>query len=98
MYIVDGIAYAPTGGDDQRITAVKALDDQIMILTFSSGERRLFDASSLLELPAFEPLRDERVFKTAKVDRGVVVWLDGDIDLAPETMYAESYPYNEAMI
>ena len=24
---------------------------------------------------------------------GVMTWMNGDIDIAPETMYAESYPY-----
>ena len=35
------------------------------------------------------------VFASAAVDHGVVVWLDGEIDIAPETMYANSYVYNE---
>lgn len=67
----------------------------MMILTFTSGERRLYDATQLLQYPAFQPLRDEAVFKSAAVEYGMVVWNDGEIDLAPETMYVNSYAYNE---
>lgn len=95
MYIENGIAYAGTPTDEIRLRSVKPLDDMMMILTFTSGERRLYDATQLLEYPAFQPLRDESVFKSATVEHGIVVWNDGDIDIAPETMYANSYAYNE---
>ena len=95
MYIENGIAYAGTLTDEIRVRSVKPLDDMMMILTFTSGERRLYDATQLLEYPAFQPLRDESVFKSATVEHGIVVWNDGDIDIAPETMYANSYAYNE---
>lgn len=95
MYIENGIAYAGTPTDEIRVRSVKPLDDMMMILTFTSGERRLYDATQLLEYPAFQPLRDEDVFKSATVEHGIVVWNDGDIDIAPETMYANSYAYNE---
>lgn len=93
MYIVNGIAYAGGQTKDIRVKAVKPLDDLIMIVTFSTGEQRLFDATCMMEYPAFRILEDDEVFKTAKVEYGVVVWNDGDIDLAPETMYEKSYAY-----
>lgn len=95
MYVMNGVAYAGTATQDMRVSAVKALDDMMMLVTFVSGERRLYDATQLLEYPAFQPLRDEAVFKAASVDHGVVTWKDGDIDIAPETMYANSFPYDE---
>ncbi len=95
MYIENGIAYAGTPTKEIRIRAVKALDDMMMILTFTSGERRLYDATQLLAYPAFQPLRDEVVFKSASVEYGTVVWNDGEIDIAPETMYANSFAYDE---
>ena len=95
MYIENGIAYVGTPTDEIRVRSVKPLDDMMMILTFTSGERRLYDATQLLEYPAFQPLRDESVFKSAVVEHGIVVWNDDDIDIAPETMYANSYAYNE---
>ena len=95
MYVMNGIAYAGTAVQDMRVSAVKPLGDMMLLVTFASGERRLYDATPLLEMPAFQPLKDEAVFMAANVDHGVVTWMDGDIDIAPETMYAASYPYDE---
>ena len=92
MFIKDGIAYAAAPMKEIRVLSVKPLDDKMMILTFESGEKRLYDASPLLGCPAFQPLRDDSVFKAAKVERGVVVWLDGEIDIAPEHLYENSVP------
>lgn len=93
MYIINGIAYAGEKQKDILVKDIRVLDDLIMIVTFSTGEQRLFDATCMLEYPAFKVLADEMVFKTAKVEYGVVVWQDGEIDLAPETMYEKSYMY-----
>ena len=93
MYIVNGIAYAGEKQKEISVKEIRVLDDLIMIVTFSTGEQRLFDATCMFEYPAFKALEDEKIFKTAKVEYGVVVWLDGDIDLAPETMYEKSYVY-----
>lgn len=95
MFIVNGIAYANERTENIEVTSVKPLDDMMMIVMFSNGEKRLFDASVLLKYPAFAPLRDEAVFRNAGVENGVVVWKDGDIDIAPESMYEQSYPYEE---
>jgi Protein of unknown function (DUF2442) len=37
---------------------------------------------------ALEPLRDENFFKQVFIDDGAVAW-PGEIDLAPDAMYAE---------
>ena len=66
--------------------------DKILILTFSNGEIRLFDAS-ILEGEVFRPLDNEAVFMNPSVDHGVVCWMDGEIDCAPEYMYEHSYEY-----
>lgn len=93
MYIVNGIAYASEKQKDITVTDIQVLDDLVMIVKFSTGEQRLFDATTMFEYPAFRVLENETVFKTAKVEYGVVVWQDGEIDLAPETMYEKSYVY-----
>jgi len=98
MYIINGIAYAGEFKDNLTVTDIRILDDLIMIVTFSTGEHRLFDATCLLQYPAFSILQDEKIFRTAKVEYGVVVWNDGDIDLAPETMYEKSYAYEPIMM
>lgn len=98
MYIVNGIAHAGTKMENILVQAVKPLDDMMMIITFISGEKRLYDATQLLAFPAFQPLVNEEVFKNAKVEYGVVTWADGEIDIAPETMYENSYAYEELMV
>jgi len=95
MYVMNGIAYAGTSVKDMRVSTMKPLDDMMMLVTFASGERRLYDATQLLAYPAFQPLKDPAVFKAASIEHGVVTWMDGDIDIAPETMYATSFPYGE---
>ncbi len=37
---------------------------------------------------ALEPLRDERFFEQVFIDHGAVAW-PGEIDLAPDAMYAD---------
>ena len=93
MYIIDGIAYASNAAHNIEIQAVTPLEDMMMLLTFTSGEKRLYDAAKLLKYPAFKPLADEALFVSAKVEYGVVTWCDGEIDIAPETMYRDSYAY-----
>jgi len=97
MYIIDGIAYAGGLADGIEVEKIDALDDMMLLLTFSTGEKRLYDATVLLEYPAFKPLENEKAFKSAKVEYGAVTWLDGDIDIAPETLYKNSFAYQEAM-
>ncbi len=97
MYIVDGICYAGTNHEQIEVSEVDVLEDMMMLVTFSSGETRLFDASCL-KGDAFEPLKNEAVFLGAKVDDGVVCWADGEIDCAPEYMYQYSYAYERIVL
>lgn len=64
----------------------------MILITFSTGEQRLFD-TTLLTGTAFKPLKDEKVLSDFTIFHGVMTWRNGDIDIAPETMYADSYPY-----
>ena len=98
MYILNGIAYAGSSSAEKTVISVKPLNDGMLLVTFSPGEKRLYDITPLLSFPAFQPLRDEAVFHSVQVDHGVVTWLDGEIDIAPETMYAESFAYDEMAI
>lgn len=94
MYIVNNIAYADTSMEMMKVKEAKVIDNMQMILTYMSGEKRLFDASSLLDYPAFQSLKNEDIFNYPKIDHGVVTWDNGKIDIAPETMYQNSYKYN----
>ncbi len=88
MYIKDGIAYAGEEAPAIKVSGVRPLADHRLWVRFSTGEAKIFDFNPLLSSPAFEPLKDEDLFRQVYIDYGVTVWLDGDIDIAPEALYA----------
>ena len=92
MFIVNDICYAGEETKDIRVTDVKPLRGGMMLVKFNSGEQRLFD-TTLLQGAAFEPLKDEKVFANPVVQHGVITWDNGEIDIAPETVYRDSYAY-----
>ena len=92
MYIVNGICYAGELVPDITITEAKPLNGGMMLVTFSTGEKRLFDTTKL-NAPVFEPLKDEKVFRSPVISHGTVTWDNEQIDIAPEYVYTESYPY-----
>lgn len=94
MYIVNDICYADTKEEDIRVVDAKALKGQMLLVTFASGEKKLFDVSKLTGT-AFEPLKDEKIFSDISIFHGVITWNAGDIDIAPETVYYDGYEYNE---
>lgn len=93
MYIVNGIAFAGEPVEGIKVSNAKVVNDLSMLVTFSTGETRLFDASPLVNKPVFSPLSKNDVFYAFVIDHGVVTWLDGEIDVSPEAMYEMSYPY-----
>lgn len=92
MYVRNGVVYGGEPDANVRISAVKALDNMMMLVSFSTGETRLFDAT-VLQGEVFEPLKKEEIFKNPIIDHGVVTWDAGTIDCAPEFIYHNSYEY-----
>ena len=90
-----GIAYAGNLASGIKVTSVTVADDLRMLVTFTTGKTRLFDASPLLKMSAFAPLADPGVFRSYAIDHGVVCWPDGGIDLAPEKMYTMSCAHEQ---
>ena len=80
-----------------KVTEAKPLRGGMMLVTFSTGEKRLFD-TTLLKGPAFAPLADEKIFNNPVLVHGVITWKDGEIDIAPETVYRDSYAYESAAV
>lgn len=72
-----------------RVVSVHPLPEYHLALTFDNGEQRVFDASPLLQYPAFRSLRSETFFRTVRVQYGTICW-PGDIDYCPDTLYAQS--------
>lgn len=92
MFVLNGIVYASEKRNDIEVISAKPLDDMMMLLTFSTGEQLLFDAT-VLTGSAFLPLKDEKIFNNCKVVDGAVTWMNEDIDCAPEFMYKNSFAY-----
>lgn len=93
MFVKDGIAYAGEPADEMRVESARVTGELTMLVTFSTGETRVFDASYLLAQPVFEPLESAETFAQFAIDHGAVTWCGGDIDIAPESMYEHSYEY-----
>ena len=93
MFIKNGIAYTSKFKKDLEVINFEILDYLYMILMFSNEEQRVFDATCLLKYPVYQPLKDEKVFNTIKINNGTLTWCNGDIDIAPETLYKNSYEY-----
>lgn len=93
MYIIDNIAYAGEPAETVKVTEVKVIDRLCLMLTFSTGEKRIFDAQPLLQYPVYEPLQDAKIFNDVCVEGSTISWEDGSIDIAPETLYEQSVPY-----
>ncbi len=72
-----------------RVAAVEALPDLQLLLTFTNGERKRFNAAPLLALPAYKRLPD--VFAAVRVAFGTAVF-PGDLDICPDMLYLESMP------
>ena len=87
MFERDGIIYA----DDQvpvlKILNVIPKDNYQLIMSFSTGEVKVFDAKTLIgKGNVFDKLVDIDYFMQAHVDFGTVVW-DETLDIAPEYLY-----------
>ena len=87
MYINNNIAYAEVNAPALMVFGVRTLNNYCLWVRFNNGESKIFDFKPLLIAPAFEPLSDPNVFNNVYIDYGVPVWNNGDIDIAPETLY-----------
>ena len=97
MYIRNDICYAGQMQEGIKVTEVKPLRGGMLLVTFSTGEMRLFDTTTL-KGPAFKPLADEAIRNHPVRFHGVITWNNGEIDIAPETVYQNSYAYDSVAV
>lgn len=93
MYESNGIMYAAEPVSGIKVMHARYMGNHMLLVEFSTGETRLFDATTVISLPAFNPLAQENVLKDFSIDHGVLTWLDGSIDIAPEALYDGSFQY-----
>jgi len=70
-----------------KIVSICNICDYKLKAEFINGEIKIYDFSPQLEFPAFRPLKDKKLFSKVSLDHGIPVWLDGEIDIAPEILY-----------
>jgi len=97
MFILNDVVYADNKNVELKIKEFKIIAELYMLVVFSTGEKRVFDLKPLMKYPIYKPLEDFNVFKTAYIENGILVWNNGEIDIAPETVYKESYKYEEVI-
>lgn len=97
MYIKNDICYAGEMQDGIKVTDARPLRGGMMLVTFSTGEKRLFD-TTLLSGEAFKALAEDDVFRHPVLFHGVITWQQGEIDIAPEFVYENSYAYDDMAI
>lgn len=96
MYIVDNIAYADDfNTENLKIIEIKIVSELYMLITFSNGEKKIFDATFLLQFPAYKKLENFEVFKNAYIENGILMWDNGQIDISTDTLYNNSYKYEQ---
>jgi CubicO group peptidase (beta-lactamase class C family) len=74
-----------------RVVSVKALPGFRLQVRFGDGSERTVDLSTLIHSPGagvFASLADSALFAQVFVEHGAVTW-PGEIDLAPDAMYAK---------
>ena len=74
-----------------RLTAVEPLNNYQLLLTWTNGEKRIFDGNKLFHHKVFEPLKNKAFFSNVKIFNGTITWAN-DIDYCPDTLYLESVP------
>jgi len=63
-----------------------------VIVTFNTGETKIYDFTPLLDRPVFQPLQDEVFFREKMfLDYDTVAW-PGNIDIDPEDVYEDAEP------
>ena len=97
MYVINDVCYAGELREGIKVTEARPLGGGMMLVTFSTGEKRLFDAA-MLQGSAFAPLADESIFNNPVLRHGVITWNNGEIDIAPETVYRHSHAYSSEVV
>lgn len=98
MFIKNDIAYAGKFEKELKVISIKVVSELCMLVTFSTGEERIFDASELLKYPIYQKLENYEIFKNAYIENGIIVWDNGAIDISPETVYSNSFEYEQREI
>lgn len=71
------------------VKQVEPKPDYLLLLTFETGEKKLFDMKPYLEIGVFRELKDVKLFNTMQVSFNSVAW-ETSADFDPEVLYKKS--------
>jgi hypothetical protein len=72
-----------------RIKAVSTQDDYNILLTFTNGEKKIFDMKPYIDKGFFKQLQDKSYFRSVRTYMDSIKWQGGQ-DLCPDTLYLDS--------
>jgi hypothetical protein len=77
-----------------RVADVKPELDFKLKITFTNGDKRMFDVKPYLNTGRFTELKNSELFSSVVCILGSIQWQNG-LDLCPDTLYEESEPYEK---
>ena len=72
-----------------RPKEVRPLADFCLQVVFENGEIKVYDMSSLIEMPFYSKLKNKSLFDTVKVSDITLEWVTGQ-DICPDELYNNS--------
>ena len=79
-----------------RVRKVRPEPGHRLLLTFTNGEKKVYDVSPLLGQGVFRELKDKSAFFSVRPWHGTVQWAGGQ-DLCPDTLYEDSVAVGAAI-
>ena len=74
-----------------RAVSVTPQPNYCILITFSNGEKRIFDVKPYLDFKPYSELKNISVFNTVKPAGLSVEWIHGQ-DICPDDLYFNSVP------
>lgn len=71
------------------VISVEALENCNLLLTFKTGEKKIYDMKPHLDGGIFEELKDKNLFRKVRVSFDTIEWENG-ADFDPEVLYQDS--------
>ena len=68
------------------VISVEALENYNLLLTFKTGEKKIYDMKPHLDGGIFEELKDKNLFRKVRVSFDTIEWENG-ADFDPEVLY-----------
>ena len=92
MIVKNGVCYPDDMAPALSVVGCSVLDDTHLRVQFSTGDVRVVDISPLFSIPALAPLKTPGILRAFSIDHGILTWLDGEIDIAPEWLFDHGKP------